>query len=104
MVLGALIGYAMFVRTPRTIRIGLTQLRLSASQCHIFADGSKALNAALGYGFSALREENRTQLKIKHRSDEGAMRQLRKFYIFWTYAQGCGEGATFPTNSSFRPS
>jgi len=37
--------------------LGLTQLRLSASQRHVFACGSKALTALLVCGFSALRAE-----------------------------------------------
>jgi len=54
-------------------------LHRSASQRHVFLrqQGTYRISRAR---FSALRAENRAQLKMKHRSAEGAIRQLRKYY------------------------
>jgi hypothetical protein len=47
------------------IRIGLTQLRHSASQSHVFAFGSKVLADLLCAVFPRYARKNRTQLKNK---------------------------------------
>ena len=45
------------------------------------SSGTQQVLADLCVRFSALRAENRTQLKVKYRSAEGSTRQLRKSYI-----------------------
>jgi len=60
----------------------LTQLRYSASQQHGFACGSMVLFDLVCAVFPRYVRENRTPLKIKYRSAEGATRQLRKYYFY----------------------
>jgi hypothetical protein len=65
------------------MRLGLTQLRYSATQRRFFACGSKVLIYLLCAVFLRYAQKNCTPLKSKVPLCRRLNRQLRKSYIFW---------------------